>query len=266
MRQRSCATEPASLQFGTLGRMQPTRVLVVIPTYNEAENILPLARDVLAQDPSLAVLVVDDASPDGTGALVTAAAASEPRLALLRRAGKLGLGSAYQAGFRHGLANGYDWVITMDGDGSHAPRFLPALLDAARSSDLVIGSRYVAGGGIQNWPPHRRALSAFASFYTRTLLRLSVRDCTSGYRAYARRVLEAVDPFAIRSSGYSFLEEMLYRVARAGFRIAEVPILFQDRMAGASKIDHREVYRAAWHVLVTALSRRGGAGVRRGGR
>jgi dolichol-phosphate mannosyltransferase len=247
-------------------RVQPQRVLVVIPTYNEAENIVPLAREVLAQDPSLEVLVVDDASPDGTGERVAAAAASEPRLELLARPGKLGLGTAYLAGFRHGLEHGYDWVVTMDGDGSHPPRFLPAMLEAGRASDLVVGSRYVQGGGIANWPPHRRALSAFASFYTRTLLGLAVRDCTSGYRAYARRVLEAVDPFGVRSSGYSFLEEMLYRVARAGFRITEVPILFQDRTAGASKIDHREIYRAAWHVLVTALSRRGRRGVRPGGR
>jgi glycosyltransferase involved in cell wall biosynthesis len=247
-------------------RVPPTRALVVIPTYNEAESILPLAREILAQDPSLEVLVVDDASPDRTGERVAAAGASEPRLKLLARPGKLGLGSAYLAGFRYGLEHGYDRVVTMDGDGSHAPRHLPALLDAARSSDLVVGSRYVPGGGIANWPPHRRALSAFANLYTRTLLRLSVRDCTSGYRAYARRVLEAVDPWSIRSSGYSFLEEMLYRVERAGFRIAEVPILFQDRTAGASKIDHREIYRAAWHVLVTALRERAGAGARRAAR
>jgi dolichol-phosphate mannosyltransferase len=247
-------------------RVQPRRVLVVIPTYNEAENVVALAREVLAQDPSLDVLVVDDASPDGTGERVAAAAAGEPRLALLSRPGKLGLGSAYLAGFRHGLDHGYDCVVTMDGDGSHAPRFLPALLEAARVSDLVVGSRYVPGGGIANWPPHRRALSAFASLYTRTLLGLAVRDCTSGYRAHARRVLETVDPFGVRSSGYSFLEEMLYRVDRAGFRITEVPILFQDRTAGASKIDHREIYRAAWHVLVTALSRRGRAGARRDAR
>jgi glycosyltransferase involved in cell wall biosynthesis len=244
----------------------PPRALVVIPTYNEAENVLPLARDVLAQDPSLDVLVVDDASPDGTGERVAEAGAREPRLRLLRRPGKLGLGTAYQAGFRYGLEHGYDHVITMDGDGSHAPRFLPAILAAARTHDLVVGSRYVPGGGIANWPPHRRALSAFANFYTRTLLRLSVRDCTSGYRAYARKVLETVDPFAVRSSGYSFLEEMLHRVARAGFRIAEVPILFQDRTAGASKIDHREIYRAAWHVLVTALAGRARGGARRAGR
>ncbi|MEN8161354.1 MAG: glycosyltransferase, partial [Myxococcota bacterium] len=180
------------------------RALVVIPTYNEIENIVPLARDVLAQDPSLEVLVVDDASPDGTGEAVREAGRSEPRLRLLARPGKLGLGSAYLAGFRYGLDHGYDRVGTMDGDGSHAPRFLPALLAAAAEADLAIGSRYVPGGGIENWPPHRRALSAFANFYTRTLLGLSVRDCTSGYRMYSRRVLEQVDPFGVRSSGYSF--------------------------------------------------------------
>lgn len=243
--------------------MCPTRALVVIPTYNEAENILTLAREVLAQDPSLDVLVVDDASPDGTGRLVAEAGATEPRLHLLARSGKLGLGSAYLAGFRHGLEHGYDLFFTMDGDGSHAPRHLPAMLEAARTNDLVIGSRYVPGGGIRNWPAHRLALSAFANLYTRTLLRLPVRDCTSGFRAYARPVLEAVEPFGVRSSGYSFLEEMLHRVHRAGFRIVEVPILFHDRTLGISKINRSEIYRAAWHVLLTALRGRGGAGAGR---
>ena len=245
--------------------MDAARALVVIPTYNEADNIVPLARDVLAQDPRLEVLVVDDASPDGTGQRVSEAAASEPRLHLLARAGKLGLGTAYLAGFRYGLEHGYELVFSMDGDGSHAPHHLPALLEAARANDLVIGSRYVPGGGIRNWPLHRRALSAFANFYTRTLLRLPVNDCTSGYRGYQRAVLETVDPFGLRSSGYSFLEEMLVRVHRAGFRIAEVPIVFQDRTLGASKINRSEIYRAAWHVLVMALRGRprGSAAARR---
>lgn len=236
--------------------MSDARALVVIPTYNEAENIVPLAREILAQAAALDVLVVDDASPDGTGRRVAEAGASEPRLRLLPRAGKLGLGSAYLAGFRYGLDHGYELILTMDGDGSHAPHHLPALLEAARSNDLVVGSRYVPGGGIRSWPLHRRALSAFANFYTRTLLRLPVRDCTSGFRGYARPVLEAVDPFGVRSSGYSFLEEMLLRVQRAGFRIAEVPIVFQDRTLGASKINRSEIYRAAWHVLVMALRER----------
>lgn len=237
------------------------RALVVIPTYNEAENIVPLAQAVLEQDASLDVLVVDDASPDGTGERVQREGKREPRLLLLARPGKLGLGSAYLAGFRYGLDHGYDQILTMDGDGSHPPRFLPAVLEAARGADLVIGSRYVPGGGIQNWPPHRRALSAFANFYTRVLLGLSVRDCTAGFRLYRRRVLEEVNPFSVRSSGYSFLEEMLFRTVRAGFRVAEVPILFEDRRAGTSKISQREIYRAAVHVLMTALRwrLRGGA-------
>ena len=225
----------------------------MLPTYDEAENVIGLAADVLAIDTSFEILVVDDASPDGTGDLVERAGRSEPRLRLLRRPGKLGLGTAYLAGFRFGLERGYDRVFTMDCDRSHSPRFIPALLAATADADLAIGSRYVAGGGILNWPRHRRALSACANLYARTLLRLPIRDCTSGFRCYRSEVLAAVDPFRIRSSGYSFLEEMAWRVHRCGFRIAEVPIVFEQRTAGISKIDSSEIYRAAWHVLATAL-------------
>jgi dolichol-phosphate mannosyltransferase len=235
------------------------RNLVVIPSYDEAPNVLGLVADVLAIDATLEILVVDDASPDGTGDLVAGAARGEPRLQLLRRPGKLGLGTAYLAGFRHGLDGGYDRILTMDCDRSHHPRHIPALLDAMARCELAIGSRYVPGGGIVNWPPSRRALSAFANLYARTLLRLPVRDCTSGFRCYAREALAAVDPFAIRASGYSFLEEMAWRIHRAGFRIAEVPIVFEQRTAGVSKIDSSEIYRAAWHVLATALRPRGPA-------
>ena len=230
-----------------------SRALVVLPTYNEAENVLPLTRAILALDAKLDVLVVDDASPDGTGDLVERERSREPRLSLLRRAGKLGLGTAYLAGFRWGLDHGYGHVLTMDCDGSHHPRYIPALLAALESFDMVVGSRYVPGGGIVNWPRHRRALSAFANFYARVLLRLPVHDCTSGFRIYSREVLETVDPFAIRSSGYSFLEEMAWRVARWGFRIGEVPIVFEQRTLGTSKIDSSEIYRAAWRVLALAL-------------
>jgi dolichol-phosphate mannosyltransferase len=229
------------------------RALVVLPTYNEAENVLPLSCAILAVDPSLDILVVDDASPDGTGDLVERERKTQPRLALLRRAGKLGLGTAYLAGFRYALDHGYARVFTMDCDGSHNPRYIPAMLAALADHDVVIGSRYVPGGGIANWPRHRQALSAFANFYARALLRLPVRDCTSGFRVYTREVLEAVDPFAVRSSGYSFLEEMAWRVARCGFRIGEVPILFEQRTLGISKIDSSEIYRAAWRVLALAL-------------
>lgn len=227
--------------------------LVVLPSYNEAQNAVPLSRDVLAVDPGLEVLVVDDASPDGTGDLVEKAAQRETRLHLLRREGKLGLGSAYLAGFRYGLEQGYDCVLTMDCDYSHHPRYLPGVLEAARHSDLVIGSRYVPGGGISNWPLRRRVLSWFANLYARRLLRVPVRDCTAGYRCYRRAVLERVGIEDIRSSGYAFLEEMVLRVHRAGFRIAEIPIVFEDRTRGASKISHSEIYRAAWHVLVAAV-------------
>ena len=230
------------------------RFLVTLPTYNEAENVVPLVSEVLAQDPRIRVLVVDDASPDGTGDLVEALQADEPRLELLRRAGKLGLGTAYLAGFRHGLDHGFDAVLTMDCDFSHKPQYLPDLLAAAEEYDLVIGSRYVPGGGIANWPLHRRALSAWANFYTRMLLRVPVRDCTSGYRLYRREVLEGVNPFAVSSSGYSFLEEMVQRVHRAGFRIGETPILFEDRLRGQSKISRVEIIRAAFHVLRSAIS------------
>jgi dolichol-phosphate mannosyltransferase len=231
------------------------RALVILPTYNEAENVLSISRGVLAQDPALEVLVVDDGSPDGTGDLVEKEMRGEPRLHLLRRPGKQGLGSAYLAGFRFALDRGAELVLTMDCDGSHHPRYLPQMLEAARQADLVIGSRYVKGGGVANWPARRRLLSRFANLYTRVLLRVPARDCTAGFRCYRRAVLEAVNPFSIRGSGYSFLEEMVYRVHHCGFRIAEVPILFEQRTHGVSKIDEREIYRAAWHVLVTALRR-----------
>ena len=183
----------------------------------------------------------------------SASALHEPRLSLLRRAGKLGLGTAYLAGFRWALDRGYGRVLTMDCDGSHDPRYIPAMLAALGHSDMVVGSRYVPGGGILNWPWHRRALSAFANFYARVLLRLPVHDCTSGFRLYTRKVLETVDPFAIRSSGYSFLEEITWRVARFGFRIGEVPIVFEQRTLGISKIDSSEIYLAAWRVLALAF-------------
>jgi len=229
------------------------RVLVITPTYNEADNVLALTADVLFQDPCIEVLVVDDNSPDGTGDLVEGAQKEEARLHLLRRPGKLGLGTAYLAGFKYGLEHGFDHIFTMDCDFSHNPKYLGEMLNALKHHDMVIGSRYVPGGGVENWPLHRRLLSAFANFYARTLLRLKVRDCTAGYRGYRREVLETVDPFQIRSSGYSFLEEMAWRVTRCGFSIGEIPIIFEQRKAGSSKIESSEIYLAAWYVLSTAL-------------
>lgn len=229
------------------------RSLVVIPTFNEAQNIVTLAREVLAQDPSLDVLVIDDNSPDGTADRVQSAMKTEPRLYLLQREGKLGLGSAYLAGFRFALDRSYERVFTMDGDWSHHPRYIRPMLRAMADHDMVIGSRYIPGGGISNWGWHRRLLSAFANLYTRLLLRLPLHDCTSGFRCYSGKLLEAISAFEIRSSGYSFLEEMAWHAHRAGLRIAEVPIIFENRHAGISKIDRIEILKAAWHVLSTAL-------------
>jgi dolichol-phosphate mannosyltransferase len=231
------------------------RILVILPTYNEAENVTGLTRLVLQQDERIEVLVVDDGSPDGTAEQVEALRADEPRVHLIRRPGKLGLGTAYLAGFRFGLDEGYSLVFTMDCDVSHNPRYLSEMIEKLRDCDLVVGSRYVKGGGIENWPWYRLLLSRFANFYARTLLRLELRDCTAGFRGYRREVLEGVDPFDVRSSGYSFLEEMAWKVSRAGFSIAEVPIVFEQRQAGSSKIESREIYLAAWKVLITALRR-----------
>jgi dolichol-phosphate mannosyltransferase len=231
------------------------RALIVLPTYNEAENVIPLSEDVLALDDRIEVLVVDDNSPDGTADLVENAQRDEPRLHLLRRPGKLGLGSAYLAGFRFGLEREYEYVLTMDCDYSHHPSYLPHMLQVAAGADLVIGSRYVAGGGIANWPRRRRLLSRFANFYTRVLLRVPVHDCTAGFRCYNREVLEWIEPFEIRASGYSFLEEMVWRIHHAGFTVREIPIVFEDRRRGTSKIDRAEIWRAAAHVLRTTFRR-----------
>lgn len=232
---------------------RPLKSLVVLPTYNEAQNVIAMIDEVLAQDPSIEILVVDDGSPDGTGDLVQAKGGHEPRVRVLRRSGKLGLGTAYLAGFGFGLENGYAQVLTMDCDFSHKPSYLPNMLAGMADHDVMIGSRYIPGGGVANWPFHRRFLSRFANFYTRILLRLPTKDCTSGFRCYSREVLETINTDEIKSSGYSFLEEMVYRIHRAGFQIGETPILFEDRILGTSKIDRSEIFRAAFHVLHAAF-------------
>ena len=230
-------------------------ILIVLPTYNEVDNVCDLIRLILKVDSRIEVLVVDDSSPDGTAAAVEKLKTDEPRVHLLVRPGKLGLGTAYLAGFRFGLDKGRSIVFTMDCDFSHNPSYLPEMIGRLGDSDMVVGSRYVPGGGIENWPWYRLVLSRFANVYARTLLRLKVRDCTAGFRGYRREVLETVDPFSIRSSGYSFLEEMAWKVTRYGFSISEVPIVFEQRKAGSSKIESREIYLAAWTVLRTAFKR-----------
>lgn len=253
---RSCAG-PYLSTYRSIALSEPTdlteRILVVLPTYNEAGNVVDLVRQVLSQDERIDVLVVDDSSPDGTADRVKEVRAAEPRVHLVERPGKLGLGTAYLAGFRFGLDAGYSVIFTMDCDFSHNPSYLPSMISELAECDVVVGSRYVKGGGIENWPWYRLVLSKFANLYARTLLRLTIRDCTAGFRGYRSQVLEAVDPFQVRSSGYSFLEEMAWRVTRFGFRIAEVPIIFEQRKAGSSKIESQEIYRAAWNVLTTAF-------------
>jgi dolichol-phosphate mannosyltransferase len=224
--------------------------LVCLPTYNEAENILPLIAAVRRSLPEAGVLVIDDRSPDGTGGLVREAAATDSRVFLLSRPGKLGLGTAYMAGFAYAIEHQFDCAITMDADFSHPPERLPALLAAVVSgAELAIGSRYVPGGGIEGWPLRRRILSAAANSFARTMLGLGAHDCTGGFRCYAHSTVEFLLGEPLRSSGYSALIELLTRCERAGLRIAEVPITFADRVAGASKISRAELRRAFFTVL-----------------
>ena len=211
-------------------------VLVCIPTYNERDNIVSLVTEILEM-PRIDVLIVDDASPDGTGEVAQhLASRSAGRVDVLHRPGKLGLGSAYIDAFKVGLARGYTLIIEMDGDGSHQPRFLPALVQAADAADVVIGSRAVTGGGIENWDWWRRLLSAGGSSYARTILHLKTRDLTSGLKCFRREVLEALDLDAVLSTGYAFQIELTYLAHRRGFRVTEVPILFTERHSGRSKM------------------------------
>lgn len=217
---------------------------VVIPTYNERENIGELIPRVL-EIPRFRVLVVDDNSPDGTAEIVRDLARGEPRIGLLSRPGKQGLGRAYLAGFRRALDEGAEFICEMDADFSHDPRYLPDLLAAAETRyDLVLGSRYVRGGGTVNWGLARQLISRGGNVYARAILGLPVSDATGGFRCYRRRVLETLDLGAIQSNGYSFQIEMVYRTRRAGFRVGEVPIIFPDRRVGQSKMSRRIVLEA----------------------
>lgn len=222
--------------------MRPT---VIVPTYNERMNVAALAAELLRID-GLQVLVVDDASPDGTGVEADRlAAASGGRLTVLHRRGARGLGLSYVAGIRAVLETGATHICQMDADFSHDPADLPRLLDAARGADLVIGSRYVPGGAVRNWPVHRRMLSAFANRYVRAITRLPIHDCTSGFRCWRRELLAQVPIETIVSDGYAFLVEMAWEASRAGGRIAEVPIVFVERREGASKLSGRVLLESA---------------------
>ena len=225
------------------------RALVVIPTYNEAANLPQLVPQVLAQDSRLEVLVVDDASPDGTGQLADGLAQREPRVHVLHRAGKLGLGTAYIAGFQWALEQGYDYVFEMDADFSHDPAHLKEFLKAAGTADLVLGSRYLGGRvTVVNWPIARLMLSYWANVYARWVTGLRIWDLTGGFKCFRTKVLQAIDLSQVRSNGYAFQIEMSVRAWRKGFRLAEVPIVFVDRTEGQSKMNRRIVREAIWIV------------------
>lgn len=222
---------------------------IVIPTYNESENIVRLVREILALPIDAHVVVVDDNSPDGTGELLDEEAAREPRLHVVHRAAKLGLGTAHIAGMRRAEALGLDPIGTMDADFSHHPRYIPDLIAGLETSDVMIGSRYVPGGGTRDFRLHRRMLSRGANAFARTMLGLTASDCTAGFRLYRRETLASIDLESVFSNGYSFLIEILFLVQSRGWKVGESPILFEDRRAGISKISRREIAKALYTVL-----------------
>ena len=226
-----------------------SRALVIIPTYNERENLERLVREVLAADPRIHILLVDDNSPDGTGELADQIARSEPRFQVLHRAAKLGLGTAYIAGFRWGIEQKFDYLLEMDADFSHDPAHLPEFLSAIENYDVVLGSRYLDGRvTVINWPIGRLLLSYFANTYARRVTGLPVADLTGGYKCFRRKVLEAIDLEAVESEGYAFQIEMSFRAWRLGFSIGEIPIVFADRTVGESKMSKGIVREAVWKV------------------
>ena len=233
---------------------QDERALVIIPTYNEKENIRSIVELVLSQATNLEVLVVDDNSPDGTATIVTEMAKADPRVHLLSRAGKLGLGTAYIAGFKWGLSQGYAYLIEMDADFSHDPREIPNMLKAIQQADLVLGSRYIDGVRVVNWPLSRLVLSKGASYYVRIITGLPVYDPTGGFKCFRRKVLETLELDEVRSNGYAFQIEMSYKAWMMGFRVREIPITFADRSAGQSKMSGHIVREALWMVWSLALA------------
>lgn len=232
------------------------RFLVIVPTYNEVDNVAPLVEGIRAHAPGVHVLFVDDNSRDGTREVIRRLTAAHPgEVELLSRERKLGLGTAYVAGFKWGLARDYDGMIEMDADLSHRPVDLGKLVDELRSRPVVVGSRYIEGGGTENWGALRRAISRVGSFYARTILNVRTRDLTGGFNGWRREVIEAIRPEALGSEGYTFQIELKYRALRAGFPIHEMPILFVERRAGQSKMSGRIVLEAMYRVWLLRLIR-----------
>lgn len=232
------------------------RIVVLIPTYNERENLPRIVTRLRAAVPTVDIAILDDNSPDGTGQIADALAAADPAVQVLHRAGKEGLGAAYLAGFRWALDQGYDAVVEMDADGSHQPEQLPRLLEAGRRADVVIGARWTPGGSVVNWPAHRKMLSVGGNTYIKWLLGMPVGDATGGYRLYRRAALEAIDLAAVSSAGYCFQVDMTWRSHLAGLRIVEVPIEFVEREVGESKMSQAIVAEAMRNVTVWGLRHR----------
>ena len=233
------------------------RSLIIVPTYNEFGNLRPLLEQIFTYAPETDVLIVDDNSPDGTGELADELAAANPHVHVMHRAGKLGLGTAYIAGFKYAVEHAYDVAFEMDADFSHDPRYLPDFLREIEQADLVIGSRYVKGGGVPNWSLLRRFISGGGNTFARFMLRLPIHDCTAGFRCYRRHVLESLDLDSIESQGYAFQVELAYRVYKRNFKIVETPIIFLDRRVGKSKMSRKIFIEGFTWVIKTRFSRKG---------
>lgn len=224
------------------------KTLVIIPTYNESENIERIVPEILDKDQSIDVLIVDDSSPDGTGELADKMAEKNSKIFVIHREKKSGLGTAYKAGFRYAIENGYDYIFEMDADFSHDPKCIPSFLEAIKEADLVLGSRYISGVNVINWPMSRLLLSYYANVYTRLVTGLPVKDATGGFKCFRRKVLESVDLDKVKSEGYSFQIEVSLRAWKKGFKIKEIPIVFEDRREGRSKMSKKIVREAVWMV------------------
>ncbi|HRV91213.1 MAG TPA: polyprenol monophosphomannose synthase [Anaerolineae bacterium] len=230
-------------------------ICVIVPTFNEKDNITDLVQQLLALPIDAHVIIVDDNSPDGTGQIADELAKQYERVQVIHRRGKLGLGTAYIAGFKKGLADGAERLITMDADFSHNPAYIPRLVELADFYHITIGSRYIPQGGVVNWGLQRRFLSWGANLFARTVLGLKANDCTAGFRCYHREVLLNIELNQIFSNGYSFLVEMIFKCQRLGFTVGEIPIIFANRERGQSKISHREIYKAMYTVMRLAVER-----------
>ncbi|NUS17885.1 MAG: polyprenol monophosphomannose synthase, partial [Streptomyces sp.] len=239
--------------FGPLGK-----VLVIIPTYNEAENVVPIVRRVRASVPEAEILVADDNSPDGTGKLADELSAADPAVHVMHRKGKEGLGAAYLAGFRWGIDHGFDVLVEMDADGSHQPEELPRLLTALKSADLVLGSRWIPGGRVVNWPKSREIISRGGSTYSRLMLGVTIRDVTGGYRAFRKETLLGLGMDDVASAGYCFQVDLAWRAVKAGFHVVEVPITFVERERGDSKMSRNIVAEAFMRVTAWGVTARAG--------